>query len=260
MNEKNLRNKRIEVGKKLLQSVIIPTIISGAETWTKLTKAEEEEINNIQTQFLNRLLKVPRSTPKCALLKEMGMRKVTHIANQRKLEYYIELHNREESRLEVKMRIHQEKKAMSYEKEIEELKKFYNIKEDLKTVKAKEGKKIINKYVIKKNKEEIEEDMEKGKKTKDLNECNKEYMSKLNFNEARMIFLLKSNMIETKANFKGQFLNNLKCEICGKEEETTQHLFECDGYMEIRKNIIIEDTPMKTLRRNNINAVAEVLN
>ena len=66
-------------------------------------------------------------------------------------------------------------------------------------------------------------------------------------------------MIETKANFKGQFLNNIKCEICGKEEETTQHLFECDGYMEIRRNIIIEDTPMKTLRRNNIKAVAEVL-
>ena len=84
-------------------------------------------------------------------------------------------------------------------------------------------------------------------------------MSKLNFNEARMIFLLKSNMIETKANFKGQFLNNLKCEICGKEEETTQHLFECDGYMEIRKNIRIEDTPMKTLRRNNIKVMAEVL-
>ena len=63
VNEKNLRNKRIEVGKKLLQSVIIPTIISGAETWTKLTRAEEEEINNIQTQFLNRLLKVPASTP-----------------------------------------------------------------------------------------------------------------------------------------------------------------------------------------------------
>ena len=39
------------------------------------------------------------------------------------------------------MRIHQEKKAMSYEKEIEELKKFYNIREDLKIIEAKEGKK-----------------------------------------------------------------------------------------------------------------------
>ena len=84
-------------------------------------------------------------------------------------------------------------------------------------------------------------------------------MSKLNFNEARMIFLLKANMVETKANFKGQFRNDLMCEICGKEENT-QHLFECEGYTEIRKNIRIEDTPMKTLRRNNIKAIAEVLN
>ena len=51
------------------------------------------------------------------------------------------LYNREENRLEIKMRIHQKKKAMSYEKEIEELKKFYNIREDLKRIEAKEGKK-----------------------------------------------------------------------------------------------------------------------
>merc|ERR1712055_529047 len=88
-----------------------------------------------------------------ALLKEMGLIKVMHVANQRKLEYYMELHKREESWLEVKMRIHQEKKAMSYEKEIEELKKFYNIREDLKRIEAKKGKKRIKKYVMKKNKE-----------------------------------------------------------------------------------------------------------
>merc|ERR1711874_788206 len=163
INEKNLTNKRIEVGLKLLQSVIIPTIVSEAEIWTKLTKTEEEEINNIQTQFLTRLLKVPGSTLKCALLKEMGLMKVMHVANQRKLEYCMELHNREESRLEVKMRIHQEKKAMSYEKEIEELKILYNIREDLKRIEVKEGKKRVKKYVIKKNKEEIEEEMKKGK-------------------------------------------------------------------------------------------------
>merc|ERR1711874_356970 len=128
--------------------VIIPTIVSGAETWTKLTKTEEEEINNIQTQFLTRLLKVPGSTPKCALLKEMGLMKVMHVA-------------------------HQEKKAMSYEKEIEELKIFYNIREDLKRIEVKEGKKRVKKYVIKKNKEEIEVKMRIHQEKKDLNECNK---------------------------------------------------------------------------------------
>ena len=59
---------------------------------------------------------------------------------------------------------------MSYEKEIEELKKFYNIREDLKRVEVKEGKKIIKKYAIKKNEEEIRDEMKKGKKIKDLNE------------------------------------------------------------------------------------------
>ena len=125
----------------------------------------------------------------------MGLTKLMHIANQRKLEYYIELHNREESRLEVKMRIHQEEKAMSYEKEIEELKAFYMIREDLKILEIKEGKRIIKKYIIKKNKKEIEEETKKGTKTKNLKLCKKEYMSKLNFYEAR-VFLFKSNMIE----------------------------------------------------------------
>ena len=94
----------------------------------------------------------------------MGLTKVMYTANQRKLEYYIELHNREESRLAVKMRIHQEEKAMSYEKEIEELKAFYMIKEDLKILETKEGKRIIKKYIIKKNKEEIEEETKKERK------------------------------------------------------------------------------------------------
>jgi len=165
--------------------------------------------------------------------------------------------------------------------------KLLQYKGRFKKNRSQRREKRIKKDVIKKNKEEIEEVMKKGKKTKYLNECNKEYMSKLNFNKARMIFLLKSNMVKTKANFKGQFLNDLKCEMCGKEE-TTQYLFECDqgcpppshlvkkvwgpphllgrrgspecdGYTGIRKNIRIEDTAMKTLWRNNIKAIAEVM-
>merc|ERR1712008_442016 len=91
-------------------------------------------IHGVQTQYLARLLNVPRTTPKCALLKETGQVNITYIANLRKLEFYIELHNREETRLEVQMRIHQEKKDMTYEKEIKELKEYYNIKEDLKNI------------------------------------------------------------------------------------------------------------------------------
>ena len=108
IDRKKLNRKRIEVGIKLLQTVVIPTLTTGAETWTKLTEKEKHDINSIQTQYLTRLLKIPRTTPRSALLTETGLMKVEHIANQRKLEYYIDLNNREEWRLEVKMKNLQE--------------------------------------------------------------------------------------------------------------------------------------------------------
>merc|ERR1712055_954712 len=84
--------------------------------------------------------------------------------------------------------------------------------------------------------------------------CNKNYMNKLNFKEAKMIFLL-----ETKGNFKGKYPKNLKCEVCEKKEETTQHLFECEGYTEIRRNIVVKNTPMETLKENSMSALAGIL-
>ena len=38
VNNKNLNRKRIDIGIKLLQIVVIPTLITGAETWCKLTE------------------------------------------------------------------------------------------------------------------------------------------------------------------------------------------------------------------------------
>ena len=69
----------------------------------------------------------PRDVHSCLI-------KIEHIANQRKLEYYIELHNREEECLEVKIRKYQEDERMTYEIEIEELIKFYNIEENIKEI------------------------------------------------------------------------------------------------------------------------------
>merc|ERR1712055_528572 len=254
VQEKRLNNKRIEVGIKLLQTVVIPTFISGAETWPQLTKEETSDMNNVQTSYLAQLLEVPRTTPKCGLIKETGLMKISHVVNLRKIEFYIDMYNREENRLEVQMRIHQENKNMTYEKEIEELKKIYNIKENLKNVEAKEGKKKVRKYIMKKN-----DEVKNGTKTKDLDICNKNYMNKLNFKEAKMIFLLKTNMLETKGTFKGKYPKNLKCEVCEKKEETTQHLFECEGYTEIRRNIVVKNTPMETLKENSMSAIARVL-
>ena len=112
---------------------------------------------------------------------------------------------------------------------------------------------------LKKNEEEIEEEIRKGKKANNINEVNNEYMKKLNFKEARIIFLLKTNMIEAKANYRFQYPENQICDICEKQEETTQHLLDCEGYKEIRRNIRIKSTPMETIKENNMNSLANVI-
>merc|ERR1739842_52095 len=72
---------------------------------------------------------------------------------------------------------------------------------------------------------------------------------KLNIKEARIIFLLKTNMIEAKANYRFQYQENQICDICEKQEETK----------EIRRNIRIKSTPMETIKENNMNSLANVI-
>ena len=260
IDRKKLNRKRIEVGIKLLQTVVIPTLTTGAETWTKLTEKEKHDINSIQTQYLTRLLKIPRTTPRSALLTETGLMKVEHIANQRKLEYYIDLNNREEWRLEVKMKNLQEQKNMSYKKEIEELTEKYNIRENLKIINAKEGKRIIKKAVKKYNDDEVKEEMNKGKKTKNMDTHCKKYLKKLKFDNASTIFMAVSGMLDLKANYRQKHLRGWNCDMCkNNKEENTQHIFECSAYEDLTKELKDRSSLQEILRKNETEKVAETI-
>ena len=247
INNKLLSRKRIGLGKHLLQTMIIPTLTFGAETWGKLTEKEKYEINGVQTNYLTKLLKVPVTTPKCALIGGLDLIKVEHIANTRKLQYYVDLQHREENKLEVKMQKLQQTKNMSYEREIKELKEKYNINICLKGENPRKIKEYIKNQIKKRNDEEINEEITNGKKTRMMNEYNKKYLENLHFEEARAIFMMLTRMIDVKANFKNKY-KNLECEVC-KVEENTQHLFKCKRYQDL--NGKIEGETLQEVIRNN---------
>merc|ERR1739840_39927 len=98
----------------------------------------------VQTQYLTRLLIIPKTTPRSALLRETNLMKIEHIVNMKKIDYFIDLTSREESKLEVTIKKLIEEKNMTYIKEIEEIRKQYNIRiklEDLSPKKKKKKKK-----------------------------------------------------------------------------------------------------------------------
>ena len=84
INTKYLSRNRISGGVKFLQSNIISILTFGAETWNKLTENEINELNRVQTNYVAHLLKVPETTPKCALIGCLNLTKIEHIANTKK--------------------------------------------------------------------------------------------------------------------------------------------------------------------------------
>ena len=248
--------KRIEMGKELLQKMIIPTLTFGSETWNKLTEKEKLEINGVQTNYLSKLLNVPSTTPKCALVGSLKLTKIEHIANTRKLQYYVDLQNRDKNKLEVKMQKIQQSKNMSYEKEINELKEKYNIDISMKGENKEAIKNHIKNKIMEINDKELEEEIKVGKKTKMLNEVNRNYLENFHFEEARAIFMMLTRMIDVKANFKNKY-RNLECEIC-RVEENTQHLFKCKKYHGLNENIKGE-TLSEVLQNNSIQDISSLL-
>ena len=256
INNKVFRRKRIEMGINLLQKTIIPTLTFGAETWNKLTVDEKDEINGVQTSYLTQLLNVPRTTPKCALVGSLDLTKIEHIANTRKLLYYVDLQNREENKLEVKMQKLQQNKNMTYESEIMELKEKYNLNICLKGENTKAIKEHIKSEIKKINDKELQEEINIGKKTKMMNEYNKDYIKNLHFEEAQAIFMMLTRMIDIKSNFKNKY-RTLECDIC-RVEDNTQHLFKCKKYEELNRKIKGESL-QEILRKNNVNDIASTL-
>ena len=55
------------------------------------------------------------------------------------------------------------------------------------------------------------------------------------------------NMLELKANFRGKYKNEL-CDLCEKEEDNTEHLFECENqsnYWDIRDSRVIKKSKQR---------------
>ena len=106
----------------------------------------------------------------------LNLTKIEHVANTRKLLYYVDLQNRDENKLEVKMQKLQQNRNMTYESEIIELKEKYSLNICLKGENTNAIKDHIKSEIKKINDKELQEEMNIGKKTKMMNEYNKDYI------------------------------------------------------------------------------------
>ena len=62
----------------------------------------------------------------------------------------------------------------------------------------------------------------------------KDYLLKLPFEEARIIFLWRSRMFPTKCNYPNRWTTSKLCNFCCMID-TDEHLLSCCGFMDIHK-------------------------
>jgi hypothetical protein len=76
----------------------------------------------------------------------------------------------------------------------------------------------------------------------------KEYMLVNNIEQSRMLFRIRTKMLELKVNIKGRYENNLSCKACSSSElESQSHVLDCPAYEELRNGLdLTKDKDMVT--------------
>ena len=202
---------------------------------------EETKINKLTPDTLKRTLEVPRSTPKSAVVHETGVVDMDlEIAMERVL---LAVHVRKMDSSRIAKQLFDSmylKKIPGFCTLVDEALDLLGINGLEFFDKISNERETIKDILIKIQHNRLVEEMLKLTKTDamllnfDYNGKMKDYLLKLPFHEAKMIFLIRTRMFPTKANFPGRWSKSDMCPFCcGIESD--EHLFKCCGYMDLHE-------------------------
>ena len=246
---KGVANEIVEICKRTELSVICMKYVQmltnacfdmkikyGCEFWDTLNKKQTEDINKIKINMMKRILEVPYSTPSVAVQHDCGVIDMALQVKAEKLIFVAETLKKGSSVERNLLQRMLEKKVPGFCEEVTKMAGEFNIElNDLKMM--KDIRKVIKQKVHEIQSKELFKNMMTSTKTNGilLNFNFKakplDYLTDLNFKEARVIFMLRARMLPTGGNFPGRWESETCC-VCGLRE-TDEHLFTCPGYIDI---------------------------
>ena len=93
-------------------------------------------------------------------------------------------------------------------------------------------KKVVKEKVEQAAREEVEGKFHMTKLRHCGNAMRKDYVKEGRMEEVKKIMKVRLNMTELKANFPGKY-HDRTCPACGKNDETTEHVIQCDAYKKL---------------------------
>ena len=235
---------------KLYEAIIIPALLHNAESWIGITEANIKELQNFQNNFIRKVLRLPKSTPKAILEWDTKMMSMKYRIMKMKLIEMMKIMKKDNENI-TKQAIEQERKlgiqGLFHECRVasEELEMPDLLEMDL-------SKKQIKHACMEKSRSECKQKMLDGKKVRDrVNDETEErsYLEYMTLQDSRIWMRIRARSIKgVKINNKGSFKNSLNCRFCTEEiHETQEHLQECSGTWYERRNLVLDDSDWKAV-------------
>ena len=216
----------------------------------------------MQGLTLKRLFQMPKTTPYLGILMETGSLPMRDRIAYRKMMLYHNIVNLDGKRIMKKIVLHQEQhpRPGTWVQCLQELASKYGIElKEAKQMRKEKWKKKVKQAV--RNGAEIEmrkemASMTKLRTIKDEDYTMQDYIKLLNEQEASTIMKIRLHMVQASENFRRKSGEEEKCPLCLRENDTTEHIFECKSAQTLRK---IWDTEFNHVKSNEISKLKNTI-
>ena len=233
---------RLRYVKLLMNSCLDSKVKFGCGLWNVNTKKEIIELNLLKINLVKRVLEMPLSTPSVAIQYEFGIGDLHMEILMEKIIMAVEVMQMDDSKvckqLLSKLMV---KKVDGFCCEVKDAISVLRLENFEALVKHVNIRYYLKRELIKMNQKIIRSKMMALSKTDMLLMNNwsfdgkvKRYLLELPFDEARVVFMLRTKMLPTRMNFRGRW-GDTKCKLCG-DDNSDVHLFWCAGYKDLVQN------------------------
>ena len=221
-------------------SLLVSSVLCNCETWFNLTKAELDLLESVDLMLLRKILGTPISTPKEMIYLELVLIPFREIIRQRRLNFLHYILTQDEDTIIYKVfqkqnqERHKKDWVSSVVMDLDEIRLNVTFEEIKKTSKMT-WRNTIRKFIEKNAFRKLERMKQTHSKVKDIKHIKlkmQDYflpnsIKNVTMQEIQLIFQMRSKVINLKLNMKSRY-ETLECQACLLENESQQHVYECE--------------------------------
>ena len=238
----------------LRDSLLVSSVLCNSEAWYNVTNAELDLLETVDLMFMRKLFNTPKTTPKEMYYLELGVLPFRDVMRKKRLSFLQYILNENQDSMIYRFLQSQLKSSnpkdwiQTVSEDIKELKMNVTTA-DIKEIRKSTFKAMLREctenYVFKsltKKKLSHSKVMHIDHYMLKMRKYLMPSSIKITKDERKLIFRLRSRTTETKTNFKGKY-DYFECDVCGKEEESQEHILKCTEIMNMNKEKQEQEIP-----------------